>query len=184
MNSLNILYLHGWGSEFKPKSDKTIALSKLGKVDGYMIDYSLSHEEVLATAKIEALTLQPDIVIGTSMGGWLASWVSSYYRIPFIALNPAISPKNSLLRLPKTGIDFTGRSYRLSKDIIKKYPDMTKNAVGAIFVEMGDKVLDPYETIRQYENHYDIIQIPGGNHRFTNINKVVDYIDKNYVNMI
>ncbi len=43
---MNILYIHGFGSNFDGTSPKVSALKTLGTVTGLDIDYTKSHDEI------------------------------------------------------------------------------------------------------------------------------------------
>ena len=88
-----ITYLHGFRSFFDSNKPKVQTLSKLGPVDGPQIDYendSLSEIE----EKVCAVRPVGDVLIGTSMGGWLAAHCGIKYGIPFVAINPVTDPQN------------------------------------------------------------------------------------------
>tara|TARA_B100000963_G_scaffold345271_1_gene349175 strand:+ start:935 stop:1414 length:480 start_codon:yes stop_codon:yes gene_type:complete len=72
---------------------------------------------------------KPDLIIGSSMGGFFADAIASHFGIDTILLNPALH----------------------SRSMIKKLP--YGNEYGSIDVFLGseDKVIDPYKTITKLQ---------------------------------
>ncbi len=72
---------------------------------------------------------KPDLIIGSSMGGFFADAIASHFGIDTILLNPALH----------------------SRSMIKKLP--YGNEYGSIHVFLGseDKVIDPYKTITKLQ---------------------------------
>jgi uncharacterized protein len=173
---VKIVYLHGWGSGFDPSSDKVTALSRLGPVEGFDIDYTLPHEALFEAVEAEIAQRQPDLLVGTSMGGWLAAWMSARLKMPFVALNPATTPSRSLQRYPESGTDYLGRPYRFSHAVVTRFPDMTTAGEGEVFVDLGDEVIPPGETVRRLGDAYTVTTFEGGDHRFRHVNDVVERI--------
>ena len=170
---VKIVYLHGWGSAFDPSSDKVAALSRLGPVEGFDIDYTLPHEALFEAVETEIAKRAPDLLVGTSMGGWLAAWMSARLEIPFVALNPATTPSRSLQRYPEFGTDYLGRPYRFSHAVVARFPDMTTAGEGAVFVDLGDEVIPPEETVRLLGDAYRVTTFEGGDHRFRHVDEVI-----------
>ena len=84
---MTTLYLHGLNStNITPRTDW---LEQFGKV----INPSLSYQNIPDTYRtIEKLIQKyhPDIIVGSSMGGYLGFHLGNYYRIPTLLLNPAL----------------------------------------------------------------------------------------------
>jgi len=72
---LNILYLHGFGSSFDPHKAKVAKLTELGTVTGPDIDYTKTYSDIKEVIEnfISNIPKSIDLIVGTSMGGWLAS---------------------------------------------------------------------------------------------------------------
>ena len=89
---MNIYYCHGFASRFDPGSSKLAILRELGPVYGHDIDYTQPADEVVRECIDKLIGAGIDLVVGTSMGVWLASTAGSPTGIPFVAINPAIEP--------------------------------------------------------------------------------------------
>ena len=170
MDKLNIGYLHGFGSSFNIESDKCVALSKIGQVHGLDIDYTIGSVEVMRTVGQFVIDKKLDLVVGTSMGGWLASHIGTLFGIPFVALNPAITPSTNLKKYKDRKLtDYTGKICYMSGDMIESYSDFKTGGCGLILLEAKDELLDPIKTQEALTNHYQVHLKPGGTHRYTSL---------------
>ena len=84
---MTTLYLHGLNST--NISSRTEWLQQFGTVVNPLLSYQNIPE---AYQKIEKLIQkhQPDVIVGSSMGGYLGFHLGNYYRIPTLLLNPAL----------------------------------------------------------------------------------------------
>lgn len=177
MTKNKILYFHGFGSNFDSNSKKIKVLEELGDVFGYDIDYTSHAEEVLKRASSTALNLKPDFVIGTSMGGWLASHVGARMGIPFVAINPAIAPMKTLMDRVGTFKDYSGNTISLTESIVTTYFPLSLNGCGLILLDEGDTQFDSKNTKSLLENYYPIRVFPGGSHQFDHMIEAIPHIN-------
>lgn len=177
---MNILYLHGFGSCFDPASEKVIALEHLGVVHGINIDWTVTVEKTLMQIVEAVESLDIDLIVGTSMGGWAAANVGAELSIPFVAINPAIDPSKSLMRYVGERIDYNRRLYNLTEETVREYFPMTELGYGLILLDLGDEVVDAQETINSYEEFHQIVIFEGGSHRFDHMASGVEYIQEFY----
>jgi predicted esterase YcpF (UPF0227 family) len=117
-------------------------------------------------------------VVGISMGGWLASHVGVKCGIPFVALNPAISPSDSLQKHVGITVNYTGTDRTIDVDTVKQYPPLATTGCGLVFCEEGDEVIDPKATINTLSKHYEVHLIPGGSHRFESLDAQIALIER------
>ncbi len=87
---MTILYLHGLNST--NVNDRTHWLSNYAKIINPLMDYknipeSFQYLENLINSH------KPDLIIGSSMGGFFAYHLGNYHGIPTILLNPALIMK-------------------------------------------------------------------------------------------
>jgi predicted esterase YcpF (UPF0227 family) len=192
---MNVLYLHGWGSKYDPESDKVQALRELGEVHGVDLDYTQGFEPVLVAALKVFLEKKIDIVVGTSMGGFLASHVGCQAGIPFVACNPALFPKQQLSKYLGHGTTYDGREYEFTEQALEGYPafaglgpedqkfnDEFKKGLGMIGVDLGDELIDSQETARiaTQNETYPVMWFADGCHRFAHMTEMVG-ITKKYL---
>jgi len=94
------LYLHGLNST--NLNDRTDWLQQFGKVIHPLLPYH-NYPETFRYLEKLIQRYKPEVIIGSSMGGYFAFHLGNYYRIPTILLNPAlimttlVKPHNRLL---------------------------------------------------------------------------------------
>lgn len=178
---MKIVYFHGFGSKFDPESNKIKALTDAGhNVVGVDIDYY--NANFFDTALSFTLQEQPDIVMGTSLGGWLSSHIAAKCNLAFVALNPSIRPSISMRKYIGTGVDYAGNNYNLTDEHISTFVDfytVLDGTAGVVFLESNDEVIDPLETEKTLSDRYEVIMIQGGSHRFEHIDEVTKYLNTN-----
>jgi len=177
---LNMLYLHGFGSSFDPHKAKVVKLTELGTVTGPDIDYTKNYPDIkeMIDQFISNIPKSIDLIVGTSMGGWLASQAGSGHGIPFVSLNPIYDPQVSLPRLIT------------DLDVVNSYPRFNETGCGLIMFELGDAVLPEshqVESMHQYINLFNhdahLIKVfEGGSHRFENLHEMSIQIQAFYNN--
>ena len=177
---IKVFYVHGWGSEFDPTSDKVRALSALGEVHGITVSWADGHRRVFDRLAEEITAYQPDLLVGTSMGGYGVSHLGAEFGIPFVAINPAIRPHETLMERVGTGTDYYGREYELTWQTVCAFPDFATGGCGLVLVAMDDDVIDAQETINSYSEHYDVRAYETGGHRFTNLSEAIVDIRRHY----
>ncbi|MBA6412369.1 hypothetical protein H2508_04515 [Parahaliea sp. F7430] len=173
---MNILYLHGYASNFDPSSVKVQALEKIGTVSGINIDYTEGPKVAIEAAKQACQEQCIDLVVGTSMGGWLASHCGQNCSIPFVALNPAVEPAKSLTKYIGQSIDYTGTAYTIDAETVASYPPFATEGLGLVICEEGDEVIDASATAAALKPHYDVLLVPGGSHRFESLDSQLELI--------
>lgn len=97
---LKLLYIHGFRSSAK---SSTILTLRENYTDVEVHAFDVTHHPVESIKKIEDYVAQHgiDILAGSSLGGYYT--LCAKVDIPKIAVNPAISPENSLKYLPEIG---------------------------------------------------------------------------------
>jgi len=166
---MNILYIHGFGSHFNKQSEKVLGLSEIGTVFGVDIDYTKTFPEIKRSILQAVTDNDIDLLVGTSMGGFCSSVVGESLGIPFVAINPVLSPEQSLSKYIGEGVTFSGEPYTLNKETLSSYPSFALNGCGFILLDRGDELIDAEQTQRALETHYRTKIFAGGNHRFTHI---------------
>ena len=174
-NGMKILYVHGFGSNYHPTKPKVQLLRILGEGVGVDVDYCEGFDAAFQKVKVAAMTC--DLIVGTSMGGFMASHVGAVLNIPFVALNPAIVPRETLLKYVGSFVDYNGNKKVLDQAVVAHYPDFkTVGGCGLILLEAGDNVIDPKQTLVALDNVYSIKMIEGGSHRFDSLSDQMEAI--------
>ena len=179
---MKILYLHGFGSTFDPLAVKIRELRELGTVIGETIDYTKSpYDNIRLVSDICAFE-KVDLIVGTSMGGWLANQVGELCHIPYVALNPSLYPSVSLLHVQGEGKTFSGTPFHLSLKVIEEYSDwrFTDSGCGLVLLQEGDELFDSAANYKALFPYHQIYLLEGGSHRFDNMYKYIDLIEVFY----
>jgi predicted esterase YcpF (UPF0227 family) len=172
---MKILYIHGFGSHYDPSKSKIQTLQRLGVVIGVNLDYCEGFDATYG--KVCEAVSGCDLIVGTSMGGYMASHVGAACGIPFVALNPAVNPRDSLIKHVGSFVDHGGNDKFLSEEVVANYPDIkTTNGCGLVLLEADDDVIDPKATKALLDPTYDVRLYEGGSHRFDSLPMVLDEI--------
>ncbi len=120
---MTTLYLHGLNSYNQTR--RTEWLQQFGKV----VKPLLSYQNIPKTYQILEKLVQnhrPDVIVGSSMGGFFGFYLGNYYRIPTLLLNPALLM--SVLVCPDIRLSASDTKHSISlgkyDDVIR--PEITK----------------------------------------------------------
>ncbi len=114
----------------------------------------------------------PDIaLIGSSLGGFYATFLAQKYHLKAVLVNPAVNPHillNDLLG--KTTNYYTGREYELTTEHIEQLKQLLVDKVSEpelfmVLLQSGDEVLD-YRLAEQKYADTELIIEQGGDHSF------------------
>ena len=164
-----ILYIHGFGSHYDPEHEKIKALETLGTVVGVDVDYCKGYDRVSGRIYDAIMDEQVDLIVGTSMGGYMAAQMGSQCGVPFVALNPAIKPSETLQKWVGTFVDYTGNDICLTESVVMTYPDIVQTGAGLVMVDGGDEVIRAQDTMDLLENVFQVEWFANGNHRFAHM---------------
>jgi len=168
-----ILYLHGFNSS--PKSAKAEFLRRYLEERGMGGDFvcpRLPHRPKLAVAAVEAemARLSPKTItlVGSSLGGFYATWLAEKHALRAVLINPAIDPHLGLRAYlgPQEGFA-GGETYELTEEHLREWQELFVTRVHPerylLLVETGDEVLDYRLAVRRYLGANQIV-VQGGDH--------------------
>jgi uncharacterized protein len=177
-----LIYVHGFNSA--PGSYKARLVGErmrvLGRENDYMVP-ALPHRPAEAMALLRGLVEQHPraTLIGSSLGGYYATWLAEQYAGLRVALvNPAVRPYNLLRGLlgPQKNI-YTGDQYELTAQHIEELQALEVTAITParyfLLTRTGDEVLDYRLAVEKYRGARQSV-IPGGDHGFGDF---ADYLD-------
>jgi uncharacterized protein len=155
-----IVYLHGFNSS--PASKKAQQLGAYMRSRGLGADFDcpqLPHlpDEAIAVAEaaISRAAGRPVTLIGSSLGGFYATWLAETHRFNAVLL---IGPQKNL---------YSGEEFQLTEAHIAGWERLMVPAITPsryfLIVETGDEVLDYREAVERYRGARQIV-IPGGDH--------------------
>ncbi len=120
---MKILYLHGFASAVKKSSKKYDELSKIGEVVPFAPDYCQGFDQVMKDTLVFAAAGNIQGIVGTSMGGYTASHIAAQLKVPFVAINPSITPSQTLKKYVGKHQSYDGSSYELKLEHVDSYAD-------------------------------------------------------------
>lgn len=179
----NILYLHGFRSS--PQSWKARLLANAMAERGLENRFhcpDLSHDPRQAIAQAEAILAEHSscTLIGSSLGGYYATWLVERHGLPAILINPAVVAPLSLEAYlgPQENL-YSGEIFEFTRDHIAALQQLEVAAITPehywLLVEAGDEVLDYREANRRYAGARQTV-LPGGDHSFTRFPEFVPQI--------
>ncbi len=176
---MKILYLHGFASAVKKSSKKYDELSKIGEVVPFAPDYCQGFDQVMKDTLVFAAAGNIQGIVGTSMGGYTASHIAAQLKVPFVAINPSITPSQTLKKYVGKHQSYDGSSYELKLEHVDSYADFNTLVKGLIIVSTLDEVI-PAEDTQAFakEKQLPIINCDYGDHRFEDISPLIEQISE------
>jgi predicted esterase YcpF (UPF0227 family) len=168
-----ILYLHGFNST--PASHKAQLLKRAmeeRRLGHLFACPALPHrpQEAIAAAEAGIARAAPHGVtlVGSSLGGFYATWLAERHGCRAVLIQPAVSPHIGLAAYlgPQKNLH-TGEPYELTREHLEGWRALVAERVDPerylLLLETGDEVLDWREAARRYEGARMVVR-DGGDH--------------------
>lgn len=174
-----MLYLHGFAS--CGEGNKSRILKKYF-LDETFFAPNLPYSPFDAIEALEKLiqTEQIDILIGSSLGGFYATYLAEKYHLKAILLNPSTEPWQTLSSYIGWQKRFCDDESFEFKEIylteLKRLSARPENGTYLVLLQSDDEVLDYTKALSLYNKQKVVVEY-GGNHRFENINDYLCMID-------
>ncbi|HTQ99143.1 MAG TPA: YqiA/YcfP family alpha/beta fold hydrolase [Candidatus Acidoferrum sp.] len=171
-----VVYLHGFNSSPASLKAKLVAdHCKALRIEAVVPQ--LSYDPVLAMNAAQSCIMErelPALLIGSSLGGYYATWLAEKFGIKAALVNPAVSPCDHLHAdfLGKRRNIYTGEEYEFTREHVKALRQYDVKTIRdpsryLLLVQTGDEVLDYRLAVERYAGCRQIVQ-QGGNHSFEN----------------
>jgi predicted esterase YcpF (UPF0227 family) len=107
-------------------------------------------------------------LVGSSLGGFYATWLAEKHGLKAVLINPAIEPHVGLrTRLGPQENLYTGERYELTEAHLREWQAIYAPRVTAsrylLLVETGDEVLDYRQALERYAGCEQVV-VQGGDH--------------------
>lgn len=164
-----IVYLHGFNSS--PQSHKAEVLGRFLAERGLGAEYACPALPPLAADAIreaEKYLHENVCLVGSSLGGFYATWLAEKHGVRAVLINPAIDPHVGLRAyLGRQENLHTGEPYELTEAHLRDWerhsaPRITPERY-LLIVETGDEVLDYRRALDRYAGAEKIV-VQGGDH--------------------
>lgn len=177
-----LIYVHGFNSA--PASFKArligARMHALGREHDYLAPALPHRPDEAITLLCDLLDKNPRAaLIGSSLGGFYATYLAERYAVCAVLVNPAVRPY-TLLRNhlgPQKNL-YTGAEYELTAQHIAELEALDTAAITPerylLLTRIGDEVLDYRDAVEKYRRAQQQI-IPGGDHGFGDF---ADYLDE------
>jgi predicted esterase YcpF (UPF0227 family) len=165
-----IVYLHGFNSS--PQSHKAQVMQRFMAERGLAQEYAcpaLPPFAGVAVREIEKIPFKENVCfIGSSLGGFYATYLAEKHGLKAALINPAIDPHIGLRAYlgPQRNLH-TGEPYELTEAHLREWQRLYVPRISPsrylLIVETGDEVLDYRKAVERYAGAQQIV-IPGGDH--------------------
>lgn len=168
-----ILYVHGFNSSalsFKAGLLRD-RMAALGRGSEFACP-ELAHRPRQAIAELESWIAgsPPVTLIGSSLGGFYATWLAEKYGLKTVLVNPAVRPYDSLRDFlgPQKNL-YTGAAYEFTAQHLTELQELETESITPhhylLLVRTGDEVLDFRQAVEKYLGARQMV-IEGGDHGF------------------
>jgi len=135
--------------------------------------------QLLLAELIESLLPEPVYLMGSSLGGFWATWAAETYNLRALLVNPAVRPQELIARYLEVDLKayHTDDSYRLNATHVEEIRaadlPVTRHDNYWLLVQTGDETLDYRRALAKYRGCRQTIE-EGGDHAFQGFERYFD----------
>ncbi len=179
-----LVYIHGFLSSplsFKAQQVKTWLAESHPQIRfecPHLTAYP-GQTQVQLAELIERLLPEPVYLMGSSLGGFWATWAAETYDLPAILINPAVNPQALIRRYLEVDLKgyHTDDSYRLNATHVDEIraADLEVTRLGNywLLVQTGDETLDYRQAVAKYQGCKQTVEA-GGDHAFQGFERYLE----------
>ena len=174
---INLLYIHGFNSS--PQSMKAELTRKYIAENHPEVNFYCPQVIPAPNSAIEQLeniiALEPIdswYIVGSSLGGYFATYFAEKYQIKVVLINPAVKPFDLMADiLPEQVNPYTKERYQVLAQHVDELKALEQENISKnnylVMVQTGDEVLDYQQAVEKYR-HCQLVIEQGGDHSFIN----------------
>jgi len=186
-----LIYIHGFNSS--PASFKARLLIKytarLGLSENLLVpqlpfDPATAMEHLLEVVRGQLRNCDEDeqlSLIGSSLGGYYATWLAEKFDTRAVLINPAVRPYELFTEYMGTNLNlYTGEKNQLRREHLDQLrsfevDSITKPDRYLMLLQTGDEVLDYHQALEKYAVVPMIVE-EGGDHSFTGFDRHLETV--------
>ncbi|MBD1580886.1 YqiA/YcfP family alpha/beta fold hydrolase [Pseudoalteromonas sp. S16_S37] len=177
-----VIYIHGFNSsELSAKAQQFGAWLAQQPLSCEYITPRLHFDPRVAIMQLESVINEQTVLLGSSLGGFYATYLSQQYNLPAVVINPAVRPFELLA-------DYLGAQYNPYQQIhyhlehehvhaLKQLyvAQLTKPELLMLLQQMGDEVLPYQQALQYYQACQQRIDF-AGDHSFMDFQRYFDTV--------
>lgn len=181
-----ILYLHGFRSSPQSFKAKLMAqrMQALRRADEYLcpqLPASPREAIALATELMRQVPADDITLVGSSLGGFYATWLAEQHGCRAVLLNPAVKPPRDLEKyVGVTTMYHSNERFEFKQEYIDELKVLAVERITRppryfLIAATGDEVLDWREMTAHYPGAKQIV-IEGGDHGLSDFSRYLDEV--------
>ena len=182
-----LIYLHGFNSSPLSYKAQLLAAHLAPRGPAYFSAPALPAEPRKAIALLEAQVKRSQdnaiTLVGSSLGGYYATYLAECFDLKAVLVNPAVRPYD-LLRgeLGEQRNYHTNEKYDFTEAYLQaleqlEVAELSRPERYLLMLETGDEVLDYNSAVERYRGAQQVI-VPGGDHSFKSFPQYIELILK------
>lgn len=171
----SVVYIHGFNSSstsFKAQQVRKAWL-QLGLPEQQLLIPDLHHHPQQAIAQLQAAIAQLDqpVLVGSSLGGYYATYLAQQYHLKALLINPAVRPHHLFDDFSAEQENlYSGEQWLLTRSHLQalaelEVPPPEDAQRFCVWLQTGDETLD-YCLAEQYYSNCSVVIEQGGDHSF------------------